>query len=135
MQEITLNTSKEQDMVDITEEVRKIVRLSKVKEGLCIVYAPHATGAITINENADPNLPNDILKAINKIVPEHSDYKHDKIDDNAAAHIKSTLVGASKAIPIIDSELALGSWQDIFFCEFDGPRKGRRVIVQVLESK
>ncbi len=135
MQEITLNTSKEQDMVDITEEVRKIVRLSKVKEGLCIVYAPHATGAITINENADPNLPNDILKAINKIVPEHDGYEHDKIDDNAAAHIKSTLVGASKAIPIIDSELALGSWQDIFFCEFDGPRKGRRVIVQVLEGK
>lgn len=135
MHEITLNTSKEHELIDITDEVRKIVRLSKIKEGLCAVYAPHATAAITINENADPNLPKDILKAISKIVPEHDCYEHDKIDDNAAAHIKSTIIGVSKTIPIIDSELSLGSWQDIFFCEFDGPRKGRRVMVQILESK
>ena len=134
MNEIVLTTAKKHEIVDITDEVKKLVNLSTITRGLCVVYVPHASAAVTINENADPNLPDDIIKFINKLVPEHDNYEHDKIDDNAAAHIKSTLVGASKAIPILNGELTLGTWQNIFFCEFDGPRKGRRVVVQVLES-
>lgn len=135
MHEISLSTSKKNEFVNITDDVKKIVELSKAKRGICVVYASHSSGAITINENTDPNIPLDIMGALNKIIPERDNYGHDKIDDNAAAHIKATLIGPSQSIPIIDGELVLGSWQDIFFCEFDGPRKGRTIIVQIVESK
>ena len=133
--EIMISTSKKHELVDITSEVKEIVRNSKVKEGICFIYVPHATAGITINENADPDIKEDIIKAINKIVPEHDNYKHDAIDNNAAAHIKSTIVGVSKAIPISNGELHLGTWQDIFFTEWDGPRSNRIIIVKVTESK
>lgn len=134
MPTITLSTSKKHELIDITSEVENIVKESNVKQGICFIYIPHATAAITINENADPNIQTDIIKAINKIVPEHDGYLHDSIDNNAAAHIKSTLIGVSKAIPIINNNLQLGTWQDIFFCEFDGPRNHRNVIIEIIKK-
>ena len=135
MYTLILSTSAKHQLTDITPKVQDIVSKSKVKEGICIVYVPHATAAITINENADPNIQTDIIKAINKIVPEHDDYLHDEVDNNAAAHIKSTLVGVSKTIPINNGELQLGTWQALMFCEFDGPRSNRKVIVQVIKNE
>ncbi len=129
---ITLSTSKKHELIDITSQVESIVRDSKVTEGICFIYVPHATAAVTINENADPNIQNDVIKAINKIVPEHDDYLHDTIDNNAAAHIKSTLIGVSTVIPIHNGVLQLGTWQDCFFCEFDGPRSSRSVLVEII---
>lgn len=134
MTTITLSTSKKHQPIDITQEVEDIVDKSKVKEGICFLYVPHATAAITINENADPNIQTDIIKAINKIVPEHDNYLHDNIDNNAAAHIKSTIIGVSKTIPINNGKLQLGTWQDIFFIEFDGPRSNRKVIVEIIKN-
>jgi len=134
MQTLTLSTSAKHQLIDITSQVKDIVKKFKVDEGICIVYVPHATAAITINENADPNIQTDILKAINKIVPEHDDYLHDDADNNAAAHIKSTLVGVSKTMPISNGELQLGRWQNLFFCEFDGPRSNRKVIVKTIKE-
>jgi secondary thiamine-phosphate synthase enzyme len=134
MPTITLSTAKKHELIDITSEVGEIVNSSKVKDGICFLYVPHATAALTINENADPNIQTDIIKAINKIVPEHDNYLHDSIDNNAAAHIKSTLIGVSKAIPIKNSQLQLGTWQDIFLCEFDGPRSNRKIVVEILEK-
>jgi len=134
MPTITISTSKKHELIDITSKVREIVNKSKIKQGICFLYIPHATAAITINENADPNIQTDIIKAINKIVPEQDNYLHDSIDNNAAAHIKSTLIGVSKTIPISNGELQLGTWQDIFFCEFDGPRS-RKIIVEIINNK
>lgn len=135
METIILSTSSKHQLVDITSKVHDIVSRSKIKEGICVVYVPHATAAVTINENADPNIQTDILKALNKIVSEHDNYLHDSVDNNAAAHIKSTIIGVSEAIPIKNNKLQLGTWQDIFFCEFDGPRSGRRVIVHLITNQ
>ncbi len=134
MPTITISTSKKHELIDITKEVEEIVINSKAKQGICLLYVPHATAAITINENADPNIQTDIIKAINKIVPEHDSYLHDSVDNNAAAHIKSTIIGVSKTIPISNGKLQLGTWQDIFFCEFDGPRSNRNIIVKVIQK-
>ena len=132
METITLSTSRKHELIDITSKVKGIVKNSKAREGICFIYIPHATAAVTINENADPNIQADIIKAINKMVPEHDGYLHDSMDNNAAAHIKSTIVGVSKAIPVSKGELQLGTWQDIFFTEWDGPRNNRKIIVKVV---
>ena len=129
--EIIISTKEHNELVDITKEVEKIVSESKVKQGLCNVFAAHATAAILINENYDPNVREDIINALNKIIPEHNNYKHDKIDNNAASHIKAAIIGPSETIPIKDGKLLLGTWQQIAFCEFDGPRSNRKVIVSV----
>ncbi len=131
IKEIKLSTTKHNELIDITEEVKKIVSDSKIKNGLCHVFVPHATAAITLNENADPNVPKDILNALRKMVKDHDGWKHDDIDNNAAAHIKSSIMGSSETIPIENGKLILGTWQDIFLCEFDGPRK-RKVIVTLI---
>jgi secondary thiamine-phosphate synthase enzyme len=99
---------------------------------VCTVFAAHATAGITLNENADPNIGVDFLSALRKLIVEHDGWLHDRIDDNAAAHIKSALVGPSVSIPVEDGKLALGTWQDVFFCEFDGPRSSRNVIVTIV---
>lgn len=130
MASFTISTRGHNELVDITEEVRNIVRESSVKEGVVTVYVPHATAAITINENADPQLPLDIIDVLDKLVPEHGNYRHDRIDNNAAAHIKAAIIGPSESIPIVNRDLALGTWQNIFLCDFDGP-KSRKVIVTV----
>jgi secondary thiamine-phosphate synthase enzyme len=126
-----VGTTAKHQVLDITDEVKDAA--SGVKSGLCSVYTPHATAAIAINENDDPNIGVDLMRALGKMVPEHDGWLHDRIDDNAAAHIKAAIVGPSETIPIVDGELALGTWQNVFLCEFDGPRASRRVIVSVYE--
>lgn len=134
MPTIIISSSKKHELIDITSEVKKIVSESKVKEGVCFLYVPHATGGITINENADPNIKKDIIKAVNKMVPEHDNYLHDSVDNNAAAHIKSTIIGVNKAIPIKEGKLQLGTWQNVFFTEWDGPRSKRNIIVELIKK-
>ena len=133
--QFTISTKSHQELIDMTYEVQGIVRSSGVKDGFCIVYIPHATAGVILNESADPNIKTDFLNAVNKAIPEHAGYLHDHVDNNAAAHIKSALVGASATIPIRNGGLELGTWQAIMFCEFDGPRSQRRVIVQIHSSK
>jgi len=129
---ITLATREHNALLDITEQVRRIVAESGVLDGVCTVFTRHATAAITINENADPNIGVDFLTALRKLVLEHDGWLHDRVDNNAAAHIKSALVGPSESIPVERGELTLGTWQNVFFCEFDGPRSNRSVVVVVV---
>ena len=128
MREIRISTSSRTELLDITREVQKAVAESGVRDGVCHVYVPHTTAGITINENADPSVRQDILTELNKIVPFQDNYKH--LEGNAAAHIKASLVGNSETILVEAGKLLLGTWQGIFFCEFDGPRS-RRVITRV----
>ncbi len=129
MTEFSVRTKKKQDMVDITERVADLVKQSGVSEGICLVYVPHATAAVAINENADPNVCQDILDALARLVPEGG-WRHDRIDDNAAAHIKATILGPSEAVPVRGGRLRLGTWQSLMLVELDGPRD-RTVIVDV----
>ena len=112
--------------------IKKIAEKSKISDGICYIYVPHATCAITINENYDPNVCDDILNALNKLIPQGV-WKHDAVDNNGAAHIKSAIIGASEFIPINGGELKLGRWQDIMLADFDGPRK-RTVYVQIVKT-
>ena len=116
-------------MVDITERVADLVKQSGVSDGICLVYVPHATAAVAINENADPNVCEDILDALTHVIPEGR-WRHDRIDNNAAAHIKATILGPSQAVPVRESRLRLGTWQSLMLVELDGPRE-RTVIVEV----
>jgi|TARA_Y100000310_G_scaffold271804_1_gene286448 secondary thiamine-phosphate synthase enzyme len=127
---ITISTTKKQELIDITDEVSSIVKKSKVKEGLCNIFTTHATAAIIINENADPNICLDTIDALNKIIKDGI-WRHDKIDNNAASHIKSTILGPSETIPIKDGHLQLGTWQAPMLVELDGPRN-RKIIVQIV---
>lgn len=128
MEEITLSTNSRCEFIDITSQVEKIVKAGKVKEGICYVFAPHTTAGITINEHADPSVADDILMQLDKLAPYHSKYSH--TEGNAPSHVKSSVVGCSEFIFIQNGRLVLGTWQGIFFCEFDGPRR-RRVLVEV----
>lgn len=128
MKEIRVSTRSRTELVDITSEVQKVVADSGVGDGMCHVYVPHTTAGVTINENADPSVREDILMELNKVVPFQDNYKH--LEGNAAAHIKATIVGSSETIPVEGGRLLLGTWQGIFFCEFDGPRS-RRVLVNI----
>jgi len=132
--EITLSTNKKQEIIDLTSKVSEIIKKSKVKNGLCNVFAAHATAAIIINENYDPNVCLDILDALNKLIPAGI-WRHDRIDGNADAHIKSTILGPSETIPINDGKLELGRWQNIAFVELDGPRSNRKIIVTIIGDK
>ncbi len=133
IKEINLSSKSEFDMIDINKQVTEAVKESGVNEGICTVYVPHATAAVIINENADPNIAKDFLDATDKIVPLHAGYLHDKIDNNAAAHIKAAIIGPSETIPILNGNLGLGTWQDINVVEFDGP-KTRRVIITIFPN-
>lgn len=126
---INVKTDSREDMIDITSLVNAAVKQSGIKEGLCCVYTPHTTAAITINENADPDVPPDILKGIKSLKLESISYNH--MEGNSPAHIKSSLVGCSETIIIDNGKTLLGTWQGIFFCEFDGPRN-RKVYVKVI---
>ena len=129
MTELSVRTRKAQEMLDITERVSEVVRQSGVNDGICLVYVPHATAAVVINENADPNVCEDILEALARLIPEGR-WRHDRVDNNAAAHIKATILGPSEAVPIRGGRLGLGTWQSLMLVELDGPRN-RTVIVEV----
>ena len=116
-------------MIDITARVQTAVSESKVKDGLCLVFVPHTTAAVTINENADPDVKADILKKLAELVPENDNYAHS--EGNSDAHVKSSLVGCSETIAIQNGKLVLGTWQGIIFCEFDGPRN-RKALVKTI---
>ncbi len=131
MEILHLHTRLHSEIVDITESVQEIVYKSGVKNGICIVYVPHTTAAVTINENADPSVKSDILSALNKIVPWNWGYTH--LEGNAAAHIKAAIIGSDRTIFIKNGRLVLGTWQGVYFCEFDGPRQ-RSVYVKVIQS-
>lgn len=130
MQKFTINTNA-YEFVDITAQVESAVGASGVEEGLCCVYCPHTTAAITINENADPDVVHDLLLALGDTFANRADFRH--FEGNSAAHLKSSVVGAQEVIPIADGQLALGRWQSIYFCEFDGPRS-RTFCVQVANA-
>jgi len=129
LKEISVSTKSRTSLVDITADVRKVVQESKVKSGACFIYVPHTTGAVTINENADPSVKTDILKELNKVIPFDDNYSH--LEGNAAAHIKSSVIGVSETVFIEGNQLRLGTWQGICFCEFDGPRR-RKVLVKIV---
>ncbi len=129
---LTVSTSAKFEVRDITSEVAAAVRESGAREGICTVFTPHATAAVTINENDDPNVGVDLLDALGRLIREHDGWRHDRVDDNAAAHIKAAIVGPSETIPVTGGRLALGTWQNVFLCEFDGPRPSRRVHVTVV---
>ena len=129
MAELSIRTRKKQDMVDITSRVADVVKQSGIGDGICLVYVPHATAAVVINENADPNVCEDILDALAGLIPDGK-WRHDRIDDNAAAHIKATILGPSETVPVKSGRLRLGTWQSILLVELDGPRE-RTLIVEV----
>jgi secondary thiamine-phosphate synthase enzyme len=131
MKTISIRTSKRNDLVDITDEVRRLVRESGVKEGICVLFCPHTTAGLTINENADPSVRLDISDHLSDLVPERKIYKH--LEGNADSHIKSVLVGQSLSLIIENGDIVLGTWQGVFFCEFDGPRN-RKILVKILEG-
>ncbi len=124
-------TQKRTHFEDITDAVQEIVDESGVENGICYLYVPHTTAGIFINENADPDVKWDIEQTLEKLIPWEDSYKH--IEGNAAAHIKSVLVGTNTFVPIKNGKLMLGTWQGIFFAEFDGPRD-RKVIVKIIED-
>lgn len=129
MKEISLQTNSRFEMIDITGKVQKAVDEEKIESGICLIYTPHTTAAITINENADPDVSRDILAALDNAVPLTANYRHS--EGNSAAHVKSSLVGASELVIIEKGRLVLGTWQSVFFFEFDGPRK-RKVFVSII---
>jgi len=127
---LTVKTRTKTEFVDITSEVNRLLASTgSVVDGLCFLYVPHTTAAVTINESADPSVRKDILKVLNNIVPWEAGYRH--LEGNSPAHIKSTLVGASEWVAVENNRLVLGTWQGLFFCEFDGPRT-RKVHVRVI---
>ncbi len=131
MVELTVHTSARTEFIDVTAEVQEAVAATGVENGLCMLYVPHTTAALTINESADPSVRADILKIINDIVPWDDGYRH--LEGNSAAHIKTTLVGSSEMLMIERGRLVLGTWQGIFFCEFDGPRT-RKLHVNLIPA-
>ena len=129
MKDFFVKTARKYQVIDITPRVQEIVEQDGSTDGLCCVFVPHATAAVTINENADPNIGEDLQDALTKLIPEGI-WRHDRIDGNAAAHIKAAILGPSETVPVKDRRLALGTWQSLMLVEFDGPRQ-RKVIVQI----
>lgn len=127
--EIYVETKKRVQFVDITAQIRRHVQESGCGEGLCHVYVPHTTAGLTVNEGADPDVVRDILDQLEKVVPEGGRYRH--AEGNADAHIRSSLLGVSQFIPVRGGDLSLGTWQSVFFCEFDGPRRRKALVTLV----
>ncbi len=131
IRQLRVKTNSRTELVDITQLLQRVVAESGVRSGICYLYSPHTTSAITINENSDPNVGRDILKELNKVIPFDDNYGH--TEGNSAAHIKSSIIGVSKTIMVEEGRLVLGTWQAVFFCEFDGPRE-RRLMVKVVKD-
>ncbi len=126
---LNVKSKSKTEFIDITEDIRSLIKESGVQQGVCHIYVPHTTAGVTINEGADPAVKRDIIAALNRLVPFEGDYQH--MEGNSSAHIKSTLVGAAQIVLIEEGKLLLGTWQSIYFCEFDGPRH-RRVLVKIV---
>lgn len=131
---ITIQTHQREVLIDITKQVKSVIQESGVHDGLVNVYAQGATAAIMIQENWDDSVQTDVVNLLQQMIP-NGVWLHDEQDGNGDAHLKSGLVGPSESIPIIDGEPGLSTWQNIFFCEYDGPRNERRIVVTVLSSK
>ena len=129
---LSVKTRAKTELIDITSKIHDKVRSFGIVEGICMLYVPHTTAAVTINESADPSVKTDIMMILNRIVPWEAEYRH--LEGNSPAHVKSTMVGASELIAIANERLVLGTWQGIFFCEFDGPRT-RKIHVNFYELK
>ena len=132
-EELEFATREKQELVDITRQVLAVVERSAVRDGLVHVYAQGATAAIMIQENWDESVQQDVIDLLSRIIP-HGVWRHDAQDGNGDAHLKAGIVGPSETVPIMDGKLGLSRWQNIFFCEFDGPRSRRKVVVTVLED-
>ncbi len=130
-QEITVRTDSRNQFVDITQKIQKLVDDSGISDGMTVIFVPHTTAAITINENADPSVKSDFLSYLERLIPRESGFRHS--EGNSDAHIKASLVGSEVTLFISDGRLDLGTWQGIYFCEFDGPRS-RRIIVKIAEN-
>lgn len=131
MEKISIKTSSRVELVDITDKIQQVVSKSKTKDGFCFIFCPHTTAGLTINENAEPSVRYDIINALSKLIPEGAGYAHS--EGNADSHVKSSLFGSSLTLIIQAGELALGTWQGVYFCEGDGPRN-REAWVKVLEG-
>ncbi len=129
MDTIEVRTGKREELIDITAEIERIVARAGRRDGLCLVFVPHTTAGITINENADPDVKADILMTLGRAVPDDLPFAHS--EGNSTGHVKASLAGSSVTVPIEDGKLRLGTWQGITFCEFDGPR-GRKVWVKII---
>ena len=132
IQTFQVRTSKQIEFIGITRSVQEAVKKTGVEEGICFIFIPHTTAGVTINENADPSVSQDIVMELNKMIPLQDRYQH--LEGNSPAHIKASLVGSSQTVFIESGKLALGTWQGIFFCEFDGPRN-RNVYVKVVRAE
>jgi len=130
--ELSYRSRQGTQILDLTADVAQLVSESGIAEGLCSVYVPHATAAIVINENDDPNLCDDLLDALDRLVP-HGQWRHDRVDGNGAAHLKAAMLGPSETVPVGGGRLLLGTWQAIMLVDLDGPRQ-RRVIVTVVPA-
>lgn len=128
---INVRSKKRIEFIDITQEIRNVVSESGVSDGICWIFVPHTTAGITINENADPSVVVDIQERLSKLIPYHTKYKH--LEGNADAHIKSTITNINNCCFIENSTIVLGTWQGIFFCEYDGPRT-RKVLLKIIEG-
>jgi secondary thiamine-phosphate synthase enzyme len=131
LHKISLSTGSRSQFLDITARVQEVISREKVNDGLALVWVPHTTAGLTVNENADPEVVRDIMASLDKKFPRDDGYAHS--EGNSAAHIKSSLMGCSQALIVKDGRLALGTWQGLYFCEFDGPRK-REVWVKLMED-
>ncbi|OEG00148.1 hypothetical protein BHF71_05970 [Vulcanibacillus modesticaldus] len=128
---ISIQTTKRDEMIEITSEINKLIKQEKIEKGIVVVYCPHTTAGITINENADPDVIHDILMRLDEVFPwYHSRDRH--IEGNSAAHLKASTIGSSQTVIIEDGKLTLGTWQGIYFCEFDGPRR-RNYYVKIIK--
>jgi secondary thiamine-phosphate synthase enzyme len=132
MQTLTVKTDRRTQLVDVTAQVQKAVTASGVESGICHLYVPHTTAAITINEHADPDVARDVEGALDRLIPKTGAYRHS--EGNSDSHVKAALVGASQSIFVQGGKLVLGRWQGIFFCEFDGPRE-RRLDIKVVPDQ
>lgn len=131
---IKFTTSRRYELVDITSSIERIVEKSGIRRGLCLVFAPHATGAIVINEH-EPGLMNDILEFLKDWTEPERKWRHNEVDDNAHAHLASSMIGAERILPVVDGKVFRGRWQNVFFVEMDGPRAAREVLVVVLGER
>lgn len=120
MKTITVKTHSQTEMLDITTEIQSAIKAENFSDGICMLYVPHTTAGITINESADPSVRRDILMVLNQMVPWKANYRH--MEGNSPAHVKSSLMGASELVAVENGVMVLGTWQGIFYCEFDGPR-------------